>query len=127
MVEVYEIKSISRYVFPFLSNLTVYFKNSLFQVGPIRTNFSMKIKFKRPSLLRHVIEDKSVPDPIRMRPLLEMSVLSDMNSLQRTLGPLSYSKWIPRFSEKLLPILCHGISVVNCCCQSFRGKNGKNI
>ena len=68
-----------------------------------------KCKFNRTAitLLGHVIEDKKVsPDPERMRPLMEMPVPSDMNSLRRALGLLSYySKWIPRFSEKLRPIL----------------------
>ena len=68
-----------------------------------------KCKFNRTAitLLGHVIEDKKVsPDPERMRPLMEMPVPSDMNSLRRALGLLSYySKWIPRFSERLRPIL----------------------
>jgi hypothetical protein len=68
-----------------------------------------KCKFNRTSitLLGHVIENKKVsPDLERMRPLMEMPVPSDMNSLRRALGLLSYySKWIPRFSEKLRPIL----------------------
>lgn len=68
-----------------------------------------KCKFNRTSitLLGHVIGDKKVsPDPERMRPLMEMPVPSDTNSLRRALGLFSYySKWIPRFSEKLRPII----------------------
>lgn len=46
------------------------------------------------------------PDPERLRPLLDLEVPKDSNSLKRAIGLFShYSKWVPDFSQKLHPLL----------------------
>ena len=55
------------------------------------------------SILGYQIRNKTIrPDPERLQPLLDMPLPHDATSLKRTLGLFSYySKWIPKFSEKI--------------------------
>ena len=46
------------------------------------------------------------PDPDRLSPLVNLSLPIDSASLKRALGLFSYySKWIPKFSEKVQPLI----------------------
>lgn len=46
------------------------------------------------------------PDPDRLRPLSELPLPTDSKSLRRVLGFFAhYSKWVPRFSQKIQPLL----------------------
>jgi len=58
-------------------------------------------------LLGHLISNGSIkPDPDRLKPLLELPPPSDKGSLQRVVGLFAYySKWVPRFSEKIRPLI----------------------
>ena len=45
------------------------------------------------------------PDPERLRPLRELPVPQTAKSLKRAIGMFAYySKWIPKFSEKISPL-----------------------
>ena len=54
-------------------------------------------------LLGYLIEQGTIrPDPSRLEPLLNLPVPNNPKNLQRVLGMFShYSRWIPRFSEKV--------------------------
>lgn len=66
-----------------------------------------KFSLSTVSLLGYTISNKTIkPDPERLTPLVDMPVPQDTASLQRALGMFSYySKWVPRFSEKVKPLL----------------------
>ena len=55
----------------------------------------------------YVVENGEVrPDPIRLKPLLELRAPRDMKELKRVLGFFSYyAKWIRNFSEKISPLV----------------------
>ena len=55
----------------------------------------------------HIIENQKIrPDPERLRPLREIPVPSDPQSMKRVVGMFSYySKWIPKFSDKIAPLV----------------------
>ena len=76
-----------------------------------------KCKFSLHSvnLLGYNIENKTIkPDPERLRPLRELPLPSDKQSLRRVLGFFShYSKWIPQFSKKVHPLNCTTIFPLN--------------
>ncbi|KAK4320182.1 hypothetical protein Pmani_008945 [Petrolisthes manimaculis] len=59
------------------------------------------------SYLGYCISDGTIrPDPERLKPLLDMPCPTDLVSLKRTLGLLSYySQWIPNYSSRILPLL----------------------
>ncbi|XP_068205242.1 uncharacterized protein [Palaemon carinicauda] len=53
-----------------------------------------------------VNDHQVLPDPERMRPLLEINPPDSTPSLKRTLGLLShYEKWVPNFSQKIRPLV----------------------
>ena len=64
-----------------------------------------KCSFSKTSicLLGYLIENGMLkPDPSRMEPLMKLPLPTDTASLRRTIGMFAhYSKWIPRFSEKI--------------------------
>lgn len=53
------------------------------------------------------VSNKTIkPDPKRLQPLMDLPIPEDTASLRRALDMLShYSKWIPRFSERVRPLL----------------------
>ena len=55
----------------------------------------------------HIIENQNIrPDPERLRPLREIPVPNDPQSMKRVVGMFSYySKWIPKFSDKIAPLV----------------------
>lgn len=58
------------------------------------------------NLLGYSVKEGNIrPDPERLEPLLQLPLPKDTASLRRTLGMLAhYSRWIPRFSEKISPL-----------------------
>jgi transposase InsO family protein len=66
-----------------------------------------KFSVRSVTLLGYVISNKTIkPDPNRLQPLLDLPIPQDTASLRRALGMLShYCKWIPRFSERVRPLL----------------------
>lgn len=66
-----------------------------------------KFSMKSISLLGYTISNKTIkPDAERLKPLLELPLPHDVSALQRAIGMFSYySKWIPKFSEKIKPLL----------------------
>ncbi|BES98019.1 multicellular organismal development [Nesidiocoris tenuis] len=59
------------------------------------------------SLLGYRISNGTMkPDPDRLKPLMSLPTPENGPSLQRALGMFShFSKWVPRYSEKLRPII----------------------
>ena len=57
-------------------------------------------------LLGYLISDGEIkPDPERLEPLKNLPVPQDSKALRRAVGMFSYySKWIPKFSEKIRPL-----------------------
>ena len=57
-------------------------------------------------LLGHIISKGTIrPDPDRLRPLQELPNPHNLASQRRTVGMFAhYSKWIPKFSEKVRPL-----------------------
>lgn len=68
-------------------------------ISPSKSEYSLK----EISILGYKISNGQVkPDPERMRPLVEMPIPRDFNSLRRAIGLFAhYSKWIPDFSKKI--------------------------
>lgn len=58
------------------------------------------------NVLGYQIQHKVIrPDPERMKPLQNFPLPQNKKALQRVLGMLAYySKWIPKFSEKIKPL-----------------------
>lgn len=58
-------------------------------------------------LLGHLVSFHSIkPDPERLAPLLNMPLPHNSESLKRALGFFAhYSKWLPRFSERIRPLI----------------------
>jgi len=58
------------------------------------------------SILDYEIEEGEIrPDPERLQPLRKLPVPENTRSLNRCLGFFSYySKWIPKFSDRLRPL-----------------------
>ena len=58
-------------------------------------------------MLGSIIENSTIkPDPQRLQPLPDLLSPHDSKSMKRTLGIFShYSKWIPRFSDKIALIV----------------------
>ena len=53
-----------------------------------------------------ISKGKIKPDPDRLSPLVNLPLPTDSASLKRALGLFSYySKWIPKFSEKVQPLI----------------------
>ena len=58
-------------------------------------------------MLGYLISYRSVkPDPDRMKPLHDLPIPHNQQSLKRAMGLFSYySQWIPRFSDKIQPLI----------------------
>ena len=59
------------------------------------------------NILGYVVSHGEIkPDPERFGPLKKLPVPKTVKALQRVIGMFSYySKWIPRFSEKIAPLV----------------------
>ena len=59
------------------------------------------------NILGSVVENGTIkPDPERLRPLQELPSPQNSKSLKRVIGLFSYySKWIPKFSDKIAPLV----------------------
>ena len=57
------------------------------------------------NVLGYLVRDGNIrPDPERLRPLKELPLTTNVQSLRRTLGLFAYyAKWIPEFSSKINP------------------------
>ena len=55
------------------------------------------------NVLGYLVRDGNIrPDPKRLRPLKELPLPTNVQSLRRTLGLFAYyAKWIPEFSSKM--------------------------
>lgn len=106
--------------FPYLDDVTIGGKNQeehdrnleRFLAAAEKYNLTLnkeKCQFsvRTVTLLGYVISNKTIkPDPNRLQPLRDLPIPKEVASLRRALGMLShYSKWIPRFSEKIRPLL----------------------
>lgn len=106
--------------FPYLDNVTICGKTQQehdrnlekFLAAAQKYNLTLnkrKYNFSARSvtLLGYVISNKTIKlDPDRLQPLLSLPIPHDTTSLRRVLGMFShYCKWIPRFSEKVRPLL----------------------
>ena len=61
-------------------------------------------------ILRSIVEIGTItPDPQRVQPLCDLPSPCDSNSMTRTLGLFYHyfilSKWLPRFSDKILLLI----------------------
>ena len=107
-------------VFPYLDNITISGKNQQehdqnlekFRSAAASINLTYnqdKCEFstRKLHILGYVVENGEVrPDPIRLKPLLELRAPRDMKELKRVLGFFSYyAKWIRNFSEKISPLV----------------------
>ena len=83
------LEAAKRYNFTFNESKSSYRQTTIDFLGYIITNGTLK------------------PDPERLRPLREFPTPTDMASLRRAVGMLSYySSWISRFSDKIRPLVC---------------------
>ena len=58
-------------------------------------------------ILGYLIKNKNIlPDPDRVKPLVELPVPSDMPGMKRVIGMFAYfSKFIPKFSDRINPLV----------------------
>ena len=106
-------------VFPYLDNITICGKDQKdhdenlkrFLDAAERKNITYNedksiFSTRRLSILGYVVGEGEIrPDPERLRPLRDLPIPHDSKSLSRCLGLFSYySKWIPRFSDKIKAI-----------------------
>ena len=106
-------------VFPYMDNITICGMDQaehdanleLFLTAAKRKNMTYNdsksvFSTRRLAILGSIIEEGEIrPDPERLRPLRELPIPTDMKSLNRCKGLLSYySQWIPRFSDRMKPI-----------------------
>ena len=60
----------------------------------------------KPSLGYSISKGTLQPNPVRVEPVLDIPVPCNAKELQRMLGMFSYyTKWIPRYSEKIKPLV----------------------
>ena len=45
------------------------------------------------------------PDPERIKSILEIPVPDNLKSLQRVVGMFYYAQWIPKYSDKIKPLV----------------------
>ncbi|XP_076814961.1 uncharacterized protein LOC143461082 [Clavelina lepadiformis] len=80
---------------------------SVFKRRNLTFNESKTVKsVSQINVLGYQVQHKTIkPDPDRLQPLQEYTLPQNKKALQRLLGFLSYySKWIPRFSDKVKPL-----------------------
>ncbi|QQP40012.1 Uncharacterized protein FKW44_013906, partial [Caligus rogercresseyi] len=106
--------------FPYLDNITIGGNNekdlatkvclfkSVIRKRNITLNDNKSIEgVNEISVLGYVVGNGVVkPDPERMRPLMKLPPPNNLKSLKRVRGMFAYySKWIPNFSDKILPLV----------------------
>ncbi|KAG5887128.1 hypothetical protein JTB14_029808 [Gonioctena quinquepunctata] len=57
-------------------------------------------------VLGYSIGKKTIkPEPDKLKPLLEILIPNNISILRRTMGMFAHSKWTPKFSEKIQPLV----------------------